>query len=185
MSLFVWWYADLAFSLRAKLRLQAIPWASSRSALARDDQLSLLVKDPGTLELFPNTSISGENPFLRLNVFLAWVLCANACWRSSKLLISRSWSILSSIVWRTWPWRSHRPFGQWACGAMVTGFTLCLRRNSTNSSLVNSVTESVTNVVAGPAHWNHASDTFRVASSAARLGAGTTTWKFVAWSNMW
>lgn len=73
MSLSVWWNAMRAFSLSAKLLRKLMPCASLRSALSRADSLSLLSRDPGNLELFPNTNTSGEKPFRMLSAFFACV----------------------------------------------------------------------------------------------------------------
>ena len=184
-SLSAWWKAILAFSLRARFWRKAIPWASSRQALARDDTESQLLKEPGSRELFPNTKISGENPLRMLSVFFACVHCAKTCWSSVYVWIGESWSTLLSMDWSMWPCLSHRPFCQWACGAVVVAFTSFFWRNSIKWLLVNSVPASVTSTFGGPAHWNQLSATHWAACSTARLGAGVATWKFVAWSKIW
>ena len=73
MSLSAKWNAILALSRGFRLFLKAMPWASARSALAKDEMESLLRMDPGALELLRKTKTSGEYPLRMLNVFFACV----------------------------------------------------------------------------------------------------------------
>ena len=169
ISLSAWWYAILAFSRRARFRRNMIPWASSLMALSWAETSSLLTLEPGILELLPNTNTSGEKPLRMLKVFFAWVHWMRACCMSWTERIGFSASILVSMDWRIWPCLSLLPFCQWAFGHVTILLTSCLWRNSSNFSLVNSVAESMIIAFGGPAHWNHASEIFCTACSAALL----------------
>ena len=74
------WKAFRALSRMASIFLKSptSSWLSSWVAISWEGMDSSLMTDPGILECFPNTIISGAYPWRMLKLFLAWVLWLSA-----------------------------------------------------------------------------------------------------------